>query len=85
MLLEGAVDMHCHFGPEPLVERITHVPHSVDPVEAVREADELGMAALVLKAHEFPSTTTAYLADKAAEDVTVFGGICCDASWSTAA
>lgn len=76
--LEDAIDMHCHFGPEPLVEKLAKVPHSVDPIEAAAEAATLGMKAIVLKAHEFPSTTAAYLANKAVRGVRTIAGICCD-------
>ena len=76
--LDGAIDMHCHFGPEPLVEMAAKTPHSVDPVEAAREAADHGMRALVLKAHEFPSTVAAHLANVAVPEVRSIGGICLD-------
>jgi len=76
--LDGAIDMHCHFGPEPLVELAAKSPHSVDPVEAAREAAEHGMKAIVLKAHEFPSTLAAYLANNAVPEVQSISGICLD-------
>ncbi|MDV2478406.1 hypothetical protein F8M49_28735 [Rhodococcus zopfii] len=76
--LGGAIDMHCHFGPEPLVELAAKSPHSVDPVEAAREAADHGMKAIVLKAHEFPSTVAAYLANKAVPEVQSISGICLD-------
>lgn len=78
VILDGAIDLHCHFGPEPLVEKITRVPHSVDPLQAAMEAHELGMRALVLKSHEFSSTAAAYAAHLAVPAVGVFGGVCCD-------
>jgi hypothetical protein len=55
LLIEAAMDLPCHFGPERLVERIVGTPHSVDPVEAAQEAAAHGMAAIVLKGHEFPT------------------------------
>lgn len=77
--LDGAIDMHCHFGPEPLVEMAAKTPHSVDPVEAAREAADHGMKAIVLKAHEFPpSTVAAHLANKAVPEVQSISGICLD-------
>ena len=41
-LVVGAVDMHCHFGPD------AHLQRSVDSVDAVRQAREANMAAVVL-------------------------------------
>lgn len=75
---EGAIDLHCHFGPEPVVERIVHAPHSVDPLEAAREAASVGMRAIVLKAHEFASTAVAHLVNGLVETVEAISGICCD-------
>lgn len=76
--LDGAIDMHCHFGPEPLVEMAAKTPHSVDPVEAAREAADHGMKAIVLKAHEFPSTIAAHFANLAVPEVQSIAGICLD-------
>lgn len=78
ILLDGAIDMHCHFGPEPLVEKLAKHPHAVDPIEAAGEARAGGMRAIVLKAHEFPSTAVADLANKAVPDVLSIAGMCCD-------
>lgn len=71
-LVVGAIDMHCHHGPDPHRER------SVDAAEAVREADALGLRALVLKSHAYPTGPIAILMEKTAQRVRVFGGICCD-------
>jgi hypothetical protein len=71
-LVVGAVDMHCHHGPDPHRER------SVDAAEAVAEADAVGMAGLVLKSHAYPTGPIAMLLQKTTERLRVFGGICCD-------
>ncbi|MFF0814977.1 DUF6282 family protein [Rhodococcus sp. NPDC003318] len=76
--LDGAIDMHTHFGPEHLVEKVVKAPHSVDPIRAAREAADHGMKAIVLKAHEFPSTIAAHLANQAVPEVTSIAGICLD-------
>ena len=70
--------MHVHFGPEASIELLSGSTHSVDPIEAAREAAELGMAALVLKPHEFASTAAAYLAGQVVDSITVLAGMCCD-------
>lgn len=71
-LVVGAIDMHCHHGPDPHRER------SVDAAEAVAEADALGMEAIVLKSHAYPTGPVAMLMQKQARSLRVFGGICCD-------
>lgn len=71
-LIRGAIDMHCHHGPDP------HRARSVDAEEAAREADAIGMAALVLKSHAYPTGPVAILMQKQVERLRVFGGICCD-------
>jgi len=68
----GAIDMHCHHGPDP------HRQRSVDAEEAAREADALGMRALVLKSHAYPTGPIAILMQKQVKQLRVFGGICCD-------
>ena len=71
-LVRGAIDMHCHHGPDP------HRRRSVDAEEAVREADAIGMRGLVLKSHAYPTGPIAMLMQKQVERLRVFGGICCD-------
>src|SRR6185369_15243711 len=71
-LIRGAIDMHCHHGPDP------HRLRSVDAEEAAREADAIGMGALVLKSHAYPTGPIAILMQKQVEHLRVFGGICCD-------
>jgi hypothetical protein len=71
-LVVGAIDMHCHHGPDPHRER------SVDAAEAVAEAEALGMGAVVLKSHAYPTGPIAVLMQKTVQRLRVFGGICCD-------
>jgi hypothetical protein len=71
-LVVGAIDMHCHHGPDP------HRARSVDAAEAVAEAEALGMAAVVLKSHAYPTGPIAILMQKTVSRLRVFGGICCD-------
>ena len=71
-LVAGAIDMHCHHGPDP------HRARSVDAAEAVAEAEALGMAAIVLKSHAYPTGPIAILMQKTVKRLRVFGGICCD-------
>lgn len=78
LVLEDAIDLHCHFGPEELVAGIAKAPHAVDPIEAAREAADAGIRAIVLKAHEFPSTMSAYFANRAVPEVSSISSICLD-------
>jgi hypothetical protein len=71
-LVVGAIDMHCHHGPDP------HRARSVDAAEAVAEAEELGLGAVVLKSHAYPTGPVAVLMQKTVARLRVFGGICCD-------
>lgn len=71
-LVVGAIDMHCHHGPDP------HRARSVDAAEAVAEAEALGMGAVVLKSHAYPTGPIAVLMQKTVERLRVYGGLCCD-------
>jgi Family of unknown function (DUF6282) len=53
-LMAGAVDLHVHSGPSLMPRRLDHV-------EALREADVAGMAAIVLKDHYYPTMPIATL------------------------
>ncbi len=74
IVLGGAIDLHCHFGPESVVGR----PHAVDPFDAARDAAALDFKALVLKSHDFPTNHFAYAVSKSVPGVRVYGSICCD-------
>jgi hypothetical protein len=71
-LVVGAIDLHCHHGPDP------HRARSVDAAEAVVEAEAMGLGAVVLKSHAYPTGPVAMLMQKTVERLRVFGGICCD-------
>lgn len=47
-LMRGSVDMHMHFGPDPLF------PRRIDAAQAARDAQEAGMLAFVLKVIPIP-------------------------------
>jgi hypothetical protein len=51
---------------------------SVDAAEAVAEAEALGLGAVVLKSHAYPTGPVAMLMQKTVQRLRVFGGICCD-------
>jgi hypothetical protein len=70
--LTGAVDLHCHFGPD------AHFGRSVTAVEAARDAAGAGHAAVLLKSHSDSTAAVASAVDQVVDGVRVFGGICCD-------
>ena len=71
-ILEGALDIHVHFGPDPKVER------RAGAVEIALQARDLGMQGVVLKSHEYPTHPVAATTSDLINDVTVLGGIALD-------
>jgi hypothetical protein len=70
-LLRGAVDMHLHSGPDVF-------PCRVDALEAAKQARQVGMRAIVIKNHSYPTTPLALTVGQLVPEVTVFGSICLD-------
>jgi hypothetical protein len=56
-LMQGAVDLHTHPGPSLM-------PRAVDHIEAVQQAAEAGMRAVLLKDHYYPTMPIAHLINK---------------------
>jgi len=71
-VLRGSIDMHLHFGPDPII------PRRIDALSAALEAQQAGMRAIVLKSHSFPTAPSAYAARQAAPDIEVIGSLCLD-------
>lgn len=68
-LLRGAIDLHCHSGPDTL-------PRSVNDVELARQARTAGLRALVIKNHYTGTADRAQLAQFAVDGgIEIFGGI----------
>jgi hypothetical protein len=68
-LLRGAIDLHCHSGPDTL-------PRSVNDIELARGARAAGLRALVLKNHYTGTADRAQLAQFAVGGgIEIFGGI----------
>lgn len=70
-LLKGAIDMHIHSAPDTM-------PMRLDGLEAARQAKEVGMRAIVLKNHHYPTAPLATMVSQLVPDIGVFGGICLD-------
>lgn len=71
-LLEGAVDIHVHFGPDPKVTRRSNA------IAVAQQAKEMGMRGLVLKSHEYPTAPVAYTVSQVVPGVSLLGGVALD-------
>ena len=69
-LMNGSIDMHMHTAPDPNTER------RLDALEAAFQAEDMGMRAIVLKSHEYPTTPLAYIVQQMVDNVKVFGSLC---------
>jgi imidazolonepropionase-like amidohydrolase len=70
-LMMGAIDMHMHPGPAP-------GPCRVDAIEAARQALQVGMRAIVIKSHDFPTAALAVIVNQVVPGIRVFGSVCLD-------
>jgi len=70
--MEGALDIHVHFAPDPRVER------RGSAIDVAQQARDMGMRGLVLKSHEYPTHPVAYTASQAVPGITLIGGIALD-------
>jgi hypothetical protein len=70
-LLIGAIDMHMHPGPAA-------GPCRVDAIEAAQQALQIGMKAIVIKSHSYPSAAVAVIVNKLVTGIHVFGSVCLD-------
>lgn len=61
-LLQGAVDIHVHAAPDPEIDV------GWDQLEVAKKATELGMGAVVFKAHTIPTAATAMFVQKAVDE-----------------
>ena len=68
-LLKGAIDLHLHTSPDPYIQR------SVNALTAASQAKELGMRALVLKSHDYPTAPVAQIVENIVEGVKVIGSL----------
>lgn len=69
-LMRGAVDLHCHSGPSVM-------PRSLNHMEAIREADEAGMHAILFKDHYYSVTPVVELLKEVFTDIhlTMLSGV----------
>jgi hypothetical protein len=69
--VEGAIDMHAHSDPDGTAR-------SIDAIDLARLAKSRGMRAIVLKNHNEPTASLAYIVRKEVPGIEVFGGISLD-------
>lgn len=77
-LMDGLIDMHCHSGPAATTHRL------YDVLEMAKQGIKVGQRALVSKAHNVPTTSSALVAQKAINEwaaanntksIDLFGGV----------
>jgi hypothetical protein len=68
-ILKGAIDFHVHTSPDPYRER------SVDAYTAALEARDLGMEAVVLKCHDYPTAPVAQTVGGLVKGIRIIGSI----------
>lgn len=66
--LNGVIDIHAHCDPDDR-------PRSIDAIDLATLARDRGMRALVLKNHNEPTESVAYLVRKVVPGIEIFGGI----------
>ena len=69
-LLHGAVDLHCHSGPSVM-------PRTLNHLEAIRDAEAVGMHAILFKDHYYSVTPVVELLKETVKDIriTMFSGV----------
>lgn len=60
-VLDGAIDMHVHAFPDPLIDT------GWDQIQVTKAATDAGMAGVVFKAHTFPTAATVPFVNQAVE------------------
>lgn len=70
--ISGAIDLHCHFGPD------AHRQRSVTAIGAAVQARDAGHAGVLLKSHNEPTAQLARVVAEVVDGIDVFGGVCCD-------
>lgn len=67
-LLEGAVDLHIHAGPDIF-------PRELDEVDVIMQAKEIGMRAVLLKSHFTTNADRVYMLRKNFEGIGIYGNL----------
>src|SRR5271165_4261684 len=86
LVIDGAIDLHCHFSEDTLGGQWNPETEEWNPIllggvpvfDVVSEARDTGHAALVLKSHAFATPALASAMEAAVPGVHVYAGICTD-------
>lgn len=70
-LMQGAIDVHCHGYPELALDWLA----PEDDATWIQQARQVGMRAVVIKSHMWPTMGRAYLLRQAVPGIEVFGSI----------
>jgi len=73
-LLQGSIDTHVHFAPQPGLSR------RYNAIETVLIAREAGIRGIVLKNHTYPTGALAQLVSELVPGIEVFGSVCLEYS-----
>jgi len=71
-MIRGAIDMHVHFGPD------SNFTRRVDAMQAAVNAQELGLKAIVLKSHDYPTAALASIIGRLVPQISVYGALTLD-------
>ena len=71
-LVRGSIDLHVHFAPDALMA------FRMDALDTAKLAYQMGIRAIVLKAHSYPTAPLATMVGKLVPEIKVFGSICLD-------
>jgi hypothetical protein len=67
-LLEGAIDLHIHAGPDLF-------PRELDEAEVIAQAREIGMRAVLFKSHFTTNADRVYMLRKRFDDIGIYGTV----------
>jgi len=67
-LLEGAIDLHIHAGPDLF-------PRELDEAEVISQAREIGMRAVLFKSHFTTNADRVYMLRKRFDDIGIYGTV----------
>jgi hypothetical protein len=67
-LLKGAIDLHIHAGPDIF-------PRELDEVDVARQAEEIGMKAVLFKSHFTTNADRIYMLRKKLDDIELYGSV----------
>ena len=71
-LVPGSIDMHIHHSPD------AHMDRRVDALQVAIQAEEVGMRAVVLKSHDYPTAPLAQIVGQQVRTLSVFGSLTLD-------